>query len=114
MRLGANKGNALVFAALGKGLVLRQETIAGMDGLGAGLAGGLDDAVGQQVGLSAGGCANVHGLVGQLHMARFLVRIGVDRNGLDAHGAGSGDHTACNLAAISNQDFAEHGLSSLG
>jgi hypothetical protein len=52
--LGADEGNAFVFAALGKGFVLAQEAIARVHGLCAGLLAGGNDLVGQQVRLAAG------------------------------------------------------------
>ena len=111
--LGADKDNALFLQTAGKGFVLTQKTIAGVHGLCAGLLAGGNDAVGLQIGLTAGRWANVHGFIGQLDVAGFLVRFGVDRNSLDAHFLGGGDDSACDLATVGDQDFCKHDVSFL-
>ena len=83
-----------------------------MNGLGAGLLGCSDDFVNHQIGLARRRGAQQHGLVGQLNMPCFFVGFGIHRHGFDAHFAGGGNHTASNLATVSNQNFGKHECSS--
>ena len=81
-----------------------------MHRLGAGLAAGLDDLVDQQIALGRGRRADQHGLVGHLDMQRVAVGLGIDRDRLDPHPAGSLDDPAGDLAAIGDQNSFEHVL----
>ena len=72
------------------------------------MLGGSNDLVGQQVRLARGRSANVHGLVGQLDVARFLVSVGVDGDSLDAHLAGGSDDAAGDFASVGDQYLGEH------
>ncbi len=67
-----------------------------------------NDLVGHQIRLARGRRAEQHGLVGQLHVARFLVGLGIHRHGVDAHLVGGGDDAAGDFAAVGDQDFGEH------
>ncbi|MNM30557.1 hypothetical protein D3C81_411190 [compost metagenome] len=89
--------------------VLGEEAVAGMDGLRAGAACSIEDGITAQVALARGGGADVDGLVGQAHMACIAVRIGIHRHGGDAEATAGGDDAAGDLAAVGDQDFAEHG-----
>ena len=104
----ADEDDAFFFATFGELGVLRQEAIAWMHGLRAGLLAGLDDAVGQQIALAAGRGADVHRLVGQLHMARVAVGVGIHRHRRDAHLLRGLDDAAGDLAAVGDQDLVEH------
>ena len=106
--LGANEDDALLLHPLGEGFVLGQEAVARMHGLRAGLLAGGNDLVGQQIRLAAGRGADVHGLVGQLDMARILVGVGIDGHGGNAHLLGRGYHAAGDFASVGNQNFGEH------
>ena len=108
MRLGTDEGNAFVFATPGEGLVLTQEAVARVNGLGAGLFGGCDDLVGHQIRLARWRRADQHGLIGQAHVARVFVSFGVHGHGFDAHLLGGGDDAAGDLASVGDQDFGEH------
>ncbi len=88
--------------------VLGQETVARVHGLGARVQAGLDDLVLQQIALRRGRRADMHGLIGHLHMQRITIGVGVDGNGRDAHAARAFYDPAGNLTAIRNQDFLEH------
>ncbi len=90
--------------------VFRQEAVARVDGLSAGLLAGGDDLVGNQVGLLRGGRADADGFVGQIDEQGVLVGFGIDGNRRDAHLAGGLDDAAGDLAAVSNQNFIEHGF----
>ncbi|MCW0416072.1 hypothetical protein NB689_001826 [Xanthomonas sacchari] len=94
-------------AGFGELGVLGQEAVAGMDGLRAAALRGLEDALAAQVALARRRGADVHGLVGQAHVARVAVGIGVHGHGGDAELAAGGDHPAGDLAAIGDEDLVE-------
>ena len=69
----ADEGDAGVLAGLGEAGVLRQEAVAGMDGLGAALPGDGQQRVLPQVTLCSQGRPDAVGLVGLAHMPRARV-----------------------------------------
>ncbi len=85
--------------------VLRQEAVAGMDGLRAGPPGRADHGIHRQVGRRR---AQVHGQVSQRHVRRGRVRVGVHGHGADAEPPQGPDHPAGDLAAVGHQHGAEH------
>ena len=93
-----------------KRLALGQEAVAGMHGLGAGLAAGLDDLVDQQIAFGGGRRPDQDGIVGHFDMERVAVGLGIDGDRLDPHPAGGLDDPAGDLAAIGDQNSFEHGL----
>ena len=103
-----NKGNALVFAALGESFVFRQEAIAWVNGLRACGFGGSNDFVGHQIRLPRSRGPNQHSFVGQQHMAGFFVSFGVNSHCGNAHFLGGGNDTAGNLTAVGYQNFGKH------
>ena len=96
-----------------KGLALGQEAVAGMHGLGAGLAAGLDDLLDHQIAFGGGRRPDQDGLVGHFDMQRVAVGLGIDRDRLDPHAAGGLDDPAGDLAAIGDQNSFEHVLAYL-
>jgi hypothetical protein len=97
-------------AGLGEFLVLGQEAVAGMDGLGAGGQRRLDDLVDHQVGLARRRRADADGLVGQAHVARAGVGLGIHGDGADAHAPRGLDDAAGDLPPVGDQYFREHGF----
>ena len=89
-------------------LVLRQEAVARMHGLGAGLLARGDDAIHREVGLARRRRADAHGFVGEFDVPRVAVGLGVDGDGRDAHRARGADHAAGDFAAVGDQDLLEH------
>jgi len=81
-----------------------------MHGLGASALAGVDDLVGDEVGLAGGSRTEQHGFVGQPDMAGVGIGLGIDSNSADAHAARGLDDTASDLASICDQDLVEHGL----
>ena len=104
-----HEGDALFDDRLGKGRVLAQEAVAGVDRVGLRLLGGADDPVDAQVAVARGGVADLDGLVGHPHMQRTGVGFGVDRDGLDAEPLARADHPARDLSTVGNEDPLEHG-----
>jgi len=90
--------------------ILGQKAIAGMDGLGVRGESRFQNRIGAQIGQSGGRGPDADGLVGHLDMQGVLVRIGIDRDGGDAHSARSLDDSAGDFAAIGDQDFLEHAI----
>jgi hypothetical protein len=80
--------------------VFGQEAVAGMHGLGAGAFGGIDDSVGDQIGLARRGRAEQHGLVGEADVAGVGIGLGIDGDGADAHAAGGLDDPTGDFAAV--------------
>jgi hypothetical protein len=93
-----------------EGTVLRQEAIAGMHGLGAGLAAGFHDLVDQEVAFGGGRRADQHGVIGHFDVERIAVGLGIDGDGLDPHPPRRFDNPAGDLAAICDQNSLEHVL----
>ena len=93
-----------------KGLALGQEAVAGMHGFGAGLAAGLDDLLDHQIAFGRRRRPDQDRIIGHFDMQRVAVGLGIDRDRLDPHAAGSLDDPAGDLAAIRDQNSFEHGL----
>ena len=101
---GADEDETGGFAALHEVGVLRQEAVAGMDRVRAGLAGGGEDGVDVEI---AGACrrrADPDRLVGGLHMRRLCVGVGIDGDGADAEPRAGSHDAERDLAAIGDQD----------
>ena len=88
--------------------VLGQEAIARMDRLRAGGLGRRDDPVAPQIAVGGRGPAQMHGLIGHLHMARIAVGVGIDRDRRHAQAAAGVDDAAGDLAPVGDQDLVEH------
>ena len=82
---GTDEGQPMLLDDVGELRVLRQEAVAGMNGLGAGDLAGSDDCRNVQIGLGGGGWADADALIGQAHMHRVRIRRGMDGHGGDAH-----------------------------
>ena len=106
--VGPDEDDAGLLQRARKGFALRQEAVAGMHGLRAGLLAGLDDLVDQEIAFGGGRRPDQHGLVGHLDMQGVAVGLGIDRDRLDAHAAGGLDDPAGDLAAIGDQNLFEH------
>ena len=98
--------------------VLRQEAVAGVDGVDAGLLGDAQDVVAVQVGRQRlAALADQVALVGLEAVQRLAVLLGVDGHGADAHLGGGAHHADGDLGAVGNEDradrFGGHGAGSL-
>ena len=106
--VGADEDDAGLRQRHGKCLALGQEAVAGVHGLGAGLAAGVDDLVDDEVGLGGRRGTDGDSLVRHLHMQAVPIGFGIDRNGLDAELPRALDDAAGDLAAVGDQDLLEH------
>ena len=104
----ADEGDAGIMAGLREIGILGEEAVAGMDAVGArGLRGG-DQALVRQIALRGRRRTDVNRLVGQPHMQRVAVGVGIDGDRAQAQAARGADDAAGNLAAIGDQDGFEH------
>ena len=58
--------------------------------------------------MRGGGGADAHGLVGEAHVERARVGLGVDGDGLDAELAAGAQDAQRDLAAVGDEDLLEH------
>src|SRR5450756_2604588 len=93
---------------LGEALVLRQETVAGVDGVAARDDRGRDDGGRREVAVLGGGGPDADRLVGQLSGQAFAIGLAVRDDGADAESPAGAQDPQRNFAAIGNQDLAEH------
>ena len=94
-----------VQAGLGKGGVLAQKAVAGVQRIGAALARGGQQRVGAQVGLGGRRAADVHRLVGLPHVRCGAVGVAEHRHRAIAEPARGAHHAAGDLAAVGDQDL---------
>ena len=105
----ADEGEAGGGAGFGEIGIFRQEAVAGMHCLGAAAAGDVDQAIYAQVAFARCGGADAPGFIGEGHMQRVGIGIGINRDGGNAHATGGADDAAGDFAAIGDQQFAKHG-----
>ena len=79
-----------------------------MDGIHVRDLGGADDPIGAEIGVRALVAADADGFVGELHVERLHVGLGIDGEGLDAHLAASADNAEGDFAAVGDEDFLDH------
>ncbi len=111
--IGSDEDDAGFGKRARKGFALGQEPVAGMHGLRAGLAAGVDDFLHHQIAFGGGRRPDQHGLIGHFDMERVAVGLRIDGDRLDPHPAGRLDDPAGDLAAICDQNSFEHGLAYL-
>ena len=87
--------------------VLRQKTVAGMHGLGAGLSRRLDHAFDVEIAVARPRRSEQHGFIGHRDMHRVAIGLGINRDRAQAHRLGGADHAAGDLAAIGDQQRAK-------
>ena len=109
---GADKDEAGVDAGPGQRRLLRQEAVARMDGVGAQRPGGLDQPLHDQIAVARRGRADPHRRVGAADMQGARIRIGKHRHRPDAHLAAGADDAAGDLAAVGDEQSADHRVTS--
>ena len=88
--------------------VLGQEAVARVDRVGPGRLGGGEHEVTTQVGLGCRVAGQVHRDVGLANEGRLGIGVGVDRDGADAEVTARAEHAPGDLAAVRDQDAANH------
>ena len=90
--------------ARANGGALGEEAVARVDGVGAGALGDVEELARIcEIALGSGRRTDVEGLVGEPHVQRRAVGVGVDGDGLDAELAAGADDADRDLAAVGDQ-----------
>ncbi len=105
-----DKGDPGIGAGARETLALGQEAVARMDAVGAGLLGGEQDQVGEQIALPRRRRPEADALVGHQHVRRAGVGIRIDRNRGDPHLLGGAHYAARDFATVRDEDLLEHSL----
>ncbi len=111
---GADEDEARGLDRLDELGVLGEEAVARMDGFRPGGEGRLDQPLAAQVAVGRLRAADRHRLVGHGHMERLGIGIGMDGDGRHAQAPGGGRDADGDLAAVGDQDLAEHRTSPSG
>jgi len=102
-----DEGHAALGAGAGEAGVLRQEAVAGVDGVGADRERQVEDGVAFEVALARRRGADAVGLVGEQHRQAGAVGVGVDHGAAGADLAQGPQHPHRDLAAVGHQDLTE-------
>src|SRR5438270_463350 len=103
-----DKYDTRLLTCLHESCIFGEETVAGVNSLGYGLPGNLDDGWDTQIALRGWRRANIVGFVGFPHMMRVAICLRIHGDSLDAHFA-AGSHNAYSyFAPVGNQNFLEH------
>ena len=105
----ADEGHASRGTGGGELRILGQEPVAGMNRVGTGGACGIEDGALREVAVGGGGAADADGAVGDRHVQRARIGIGVDRHRLDAHLAARAHDAHRDLSAVGYEHPLEHG-----
>ena len=73
-----------------------------------GASGGIENALDNEVGFVDGCRADADSLVGETHMPRIGVGLGIHGNRADTHASCRSDDTAGDFAAIGDENFCKH------
>ncbi len=92
--------------------ILRQKSVAGVDGVHVGNFRRADDAVNAQIALVRRRFANTDRFVGQLHVHRISVGFRIDRHRADVQLFARADDAHGDLPAIGYENFLKHAVSS--
>ena len=98
-----------LLAGLGEVGVLGEESVSGVDRLGPGLLGRLEDLLDVQVALGRNGRAQQMGLVGLADVRSLTIRLRVHAHGDDPHLLQRPHDANGDLAPVGDQDLLEHG-----
>ena len=106
---GTDEDDAGLGAGRGEGRVFREESIAGMDGGRAAVAGGLDEGRDGEIALCGCGGTDAHRFIGGAHVEGSAVGVGVDGDRRDAEPLAGPDDAEGDLAAVGDEELREHG-----
>ena len=105
---GADESDPAGFADLGKVGRLGEESVPGMNGVSARDLRRRNDGGHAQVGILRAGGADADGLIGELHVQRVAVGLGIDSDRLQAQLFAGPDDAQGDLPAVGDQNFFEH------
>ena len=108
-RRGTHPGEAGPGHHPGEVARLGQEAVAGVDGVGPGPGGGVEDEGRAQVGVGRGVPGQAHGQVGLPDVGAVGVGVGVDGHRGHAHGPGRAHDASGDLAPVGHQQGADGG-----
>ncbi len=106
--IGTDEGDLLVEQSVRELGLFGEEAEARMDRLRAGLLGGGDNLVNDQVRLRRRRRPDGDGFIGHVDGEAVAVGLGIDDDGFDPHAGGRADNAHRHLAPIGDQDFFEH------
>ena len=104
---GADEGQLRVPAGASEGRILREEAIAGMDGIRTGAPRRIEQGLDPQVTLRRLTRTDVKCLIGLADVTRIPIAVRVDRDRRQAQFAARPDDPDSNLAAVGDQNFHE-------
>jgi hypothetical protein len=105
---GSDEGDLRRRADIGEFRVLGQESVAGMDRVGAGDLGRGDQARNVEVRFARRRGPDADVVVGEAHVQRLAIGLGVDSDRLDAQLAARADDAQRDFSAIGDENFVEH------
>jgi len=108
MRGGTDENDAGLLAFGREDGILGKEPIAGVDGSGAVLLCGIEDAVDAQVAVGGRSGADALRLIRHADVRRIAVGVGIDRHGGDAHFPQRAHDAHGDLPPVGHQHLAEH------
>src|SRR5882724_9223319 len=88
--------------------VFGEKAVARVNGVGTGDLRGTDDRWNVQVASRRGRRTDAHGFVGEPHVQRLRVDIGVNGDGADAHLTRGAEHADGDLAPVGDENLAKH------
>ena len=114
LRRRTDEGEPGLGAHAREAVVLGEEAVPGVDGLGARLLRHLEDLLGHQVALHRGGRADAVGLVRVAHVQSGAIGVGVDHHHGDVEFPAGADDPDRDLPPVGHQDLLEHARASCG
>ncbi len=105
---GADKGNTIGLAGLGKVGVLGKKAIPRNNRLGAGVLGGRQNLGLVEVGFAGAVTGQGDRFIGQGHMQAMAILVGIDSNTANAHGLEGANGADRDFAPVGDQYFAKH------
>ena len=108
LRRGADEGNSGGTAGLGELRILSEKAVAWVDRVGTGNLGGGDQSRDLEVGIATRRGSDTDVIVGEAHMQRLAVSLGVHGDRLNIKFTASANDAESDLTAVSDQDLFEH------
>src|SRR5690606_20509715 len=107
IRMRTDEGDAASGAKLGKIGILRQKTVSGVDGVRSDQGGGADQIGHVQITVAGWSRTDAVRLIGQFHMQRILVSLGINSRRGNSQLAAGADHANRNLSAVGDEHLFE-------